>query len=211
MENQTRNCPTCTQDFVITEEDFGFYEKLQVPPPTLCVECRQQRRYAWRNERTLYRRNCDLCKKSIVTIYSPNKPYKVFCVSCWWGDGWNPADYGRDFDFSRPFFEQFNELLHEVPRISLLTKNSVNSEYTHHSGDNKNAYLSFSCFGGENIFYSNFIMQSRDCMDCSYIYEAGERLWEVLDSRKSYRCQWSSLLKDCSNVLYSYDCHGCTD
>ncbi|MBP6884466.1 MAG: hypothetical protein KBC17_01415 [Candidatus Pacebacteria bacterium] len=208
---ETRNCLNCKSNFNIEAEDFDFYEKIKVTPPTWCVDCRQQRRYAWRNERTLYRRNCDLCGKSTVTIYSPNKQYKVYCPPCWWGDGWDSSDYGRDFDFSRPFFEQFSELQHDVPRIALLTKNSVKSEYTHHSQDNKNAYLSFSCFGGENIFYSCFIMRSRDCVDCSYIYDAGERLWEAIDTRKSYMCQWSALLKDCSNVLYCYDCHGCTD
>lgn len=189
-------------------EDFDFYEKIQVSPPTLCVDCRQQRRYAWRNERTLYRRNCDLCGKSTVTIYSANKPFKVYCVSCWWGDGWDPASYGRDFDFSRPFFEQFSELQHEVPRMALLTKNSINSEYTNHSGDNKNVYLSFACFINENVFYSTWVMKSRDCMDCSFIAEKGERLYNVLDSRSSYQCQYGMFLKDCSSCYYCYDCHG---
>lgn len=85
MQNETKTCQNCKQNFVIEPEDFNFYEKIKVPSPTLCVDCRQQRRYAWRNERTLYRRNCDLCGKNMVTIYSPNKPYKVYCHDCWWG------------------------------------------------------------------------------------------------------------------------------
>lgn len=208
---ETRNCTTCKSDFDITDEDVAFYEKIGVVAPTLCVDCRQQRRYAWRNERTLYRRNCDLCNKSTVTIYSPNKPFKVYCVSCWWGDGWDAQESGRDFDFSRPFFEQFSELQHETPRMALLTKNSVNSEYTNHSGDNKNVYLSFSSFGNENVWYSTWVMKSRDCMDCSFIAEKGERLYDVLDSRSSYQCQFGLFLKDCSSCYYVYDAHGCTD
>lgn len=153
-----------------------------------------------------------MCGKSTVTIYSPNKPYKVYCHDCWWGDGWDFTSYGRDFDFSRPFFEQFSELQHEVPRMALLNKNSVNSEYTNHSGNNKNVYLSFSTFDGENIMYSTWIMEnSRDCMDCSFIYEKGERLYEVTDSRTSYQCQYGIFLKDCSNCLYCYDCRGCNN
>ena len=174
-----------------------------------CPECRQHRRYAWRNERNLYRRNCDLCQKSTVTIYSPTKPHKVYCNECWWGDGWDPASYGRDFDFSRPFFEQFHELQLEVPRMALLNKNSVNSEYTNHSGDNKNVYLAFSIWGSEDIMYSTWVFYSRDCMDCSFIHEKGERLYEVSDSRTCYQCQNSIFLKDCSNCLYCYDLHGC--
>lgn len=212
MNSQTKNCVNCKKDFLIDEEDFNFYERVKTPPPTWCMECRQQRRYAWRNERTLYRRNCDLCGKSTVTIYSLNKPHKVYCNDCWWGDGWDPATYGVDFDFTRPFFEQYRELQLKVPRLALLNKRSVNSEYTNHSGDNKNVYLSFSCFGDENVYYSTWIMKnSRDCMDCSFIYEKGERLYEVLDSRTSYQCQYGDFLKDCSSCYYCYDCHGCNE
>ncbi len=208
----TRNCKNCKADFVILSEDFSFYEKIKVPPPTWCFVCRQQRRYAWRNERILYRRNCDLCQKSTVTIYSPNKPYKVYCNECWWSDSWDTTQYGRDFDFSRPFFEQFAELQRDAPRMALLNKNSVNSEYTNHSANNKNAYLSFCAFDSENIMYSNWVMKnSRDCMDCSFIYEKGERLFECTDSRSSYQSQYSTFLKDCSNCLYCYDCHGSSD
>jgi len=211
MQSETKNCQNCKQDFTTEQSDFSFYEKIKVPPPTWCVDCRQLRRYAWRNERVLYRRNCDLCQKSTITIYSANKPYKVYCNECWWGDGWDVSSYGRDFDFSRPFFEQFKELQHDVPRMALLNKNSVNSEYTNHSGDNKNVYLSFSTFGCENIFYSTWVMDSRECMDCSFVYEKGERLYEVIDSRTSYQCQYGIFLKDCSSCYYCYDCHGCND
>ncbi len=208
---ETKNCKNCKKDFTIEPEDFSFYEKIKVPPPTWCPDCRQQRRYAWRNERTLYRRNCDLCKKSMVTIYSPNKPFVVYCNECWWGDGWDPASYGRDFDFSRPFFEQFSELQHVVPRMGLLNKNSTNSEYTNHAANNKNCYLSFTLIDDENIMYSTWVIRSRDCIDCSFIYEKGERLYDVIDSRTCYQSQSSIFLKDCSSLLYCYDCHGCND
>ena len=202
-------CQNCKISFSIDSSDFNFYDRIKVPPPTWCPECRQLRRYAWRNERTLYRRNCDLCGKSTVTIYSPNKPYTVYCHDCWWGDDWDFTSYGRDFDFSRPFFEQFAELQHDVPRMALLNKRSVNSEYTNHSADNRNVYLSFACLDNENVLYSTWCMKSRDCMDCSFIYEKGERLYEVIDSRSCYECQYSLFLKDCSSVYYCYDCHGC--
>lgn len=209
--NETRECKNCSKEFVIESDDLAFYERIQVSKPTWCSDCRQLRRYAWRNERILYRRDCDLCKKSTVTIYSPNKPYKVYCQSCWWGDGWDPTEYGKDFDFSRPFFEQFSELQKEVPRMALLSKNSVNSEYTNHSGDNKNAYISFACFGNENILYSTWVMNSRDCMDCSYIYEKGERLYQCIDTQSSYQSQYSMLLNNSSSCFYCYDVNGSTD
>jgi hypothetical protein len=210
-KEEKRNCQNCKKDFIIEQEDFNFYEKIKVPPPTWCPECRQQRRYAWRNERTLYRRDCDLCGKSTVTIYSPNKDLKVYCLKCWWGDDWDPTAYSRDFDFSRPFFEQYYALQKEVPRMALLSKNSINSDYTNHSGDNKNTYLSFCCFDTEDVLYSTWVMKSRNSIDCSYIYDGGEKIYECINSRKIYHCQHSFLLENCVDCFYCFDCHGCNN
>lgn len=214
MQPETKNCKSCTKDFVIESEDFAYYEKIQVPLPTWCPDCRQQRRYAWRNERVLYRRPCDLCAKSTVTIYSPNKPFKVYCPPCWWGDGWSGLDYGRDFDFSRPFFEQWQELQLLAPRIALLSKNSINSDYTNHSNNNKNCYLSFATFDSENVLYSaNVWVQSRDSLDLylASVEGGAELSYECLDSSRIYSCQYGMFLKDCTNCYYSYDLRGCSD
>jgi hypothetical protein len=210
-EPQTKNCQSCKKDFLIEPEDFLFYEKMKVPPPTWCPECRQMRRYAWRNERTLYRRNCDMCGKSMVTIYSPNKPYKVYCSSCWWSDKWNGTDYGKEYDFSKPFFPQFQELQLQVPRVALLSKNSVNSEYTNHSNNNRNCYLSFSTFDSENVMYSGEIIKpSQDICDCYWI-ESGQLNYELINAERCYQCHYGMLLRDCTSCYYCYDCRGCSN
>jgi hypothetical protein len=212
MNSETRNCQNCKKDFSIEPDDFAFYEKIKVPPPTWCPECRQRRRYSWRNELMLYRRNCDLCGKSSVTIYSPNKPYKVYCPSCWWSDKWSALDYGTGFDFSRPFFEQFKELQLRVPRIALLNKNSVNSEYINHSNNNKNCYLSVSVFDSENVMYSSEILTaSQDVCDSSWINDGGQLIYELVGSNRCYKCQYGFLLRDCNNCFYCYDCRGCSN
>ena len=58
---EVRVCQNCHQDFTIEEDDFSFYEKIKVPPPTFCPHCRLVRRLIWRNERSLYKRTCDMC------------------------------------------------------------------------------------------------------------------------------------------------------
>src|SRR3989339_233497 len=210
MNSETKNCQNCKKYFVIEPDDFAFYEKIKVPPPTFCPECRLMRRYAWRNERVLYRRNCDLCEKSTVTIYSPNKPYKVYCPSCWWSDKWSALDCKQDFDFSRPFFEQFKELQLKVPRIALLTKNSVNSEYTNHSNNNKNCYMSVTTFDSENVMYSYEIHHaSQDVCDCLKIDHGSQLIYECIDSEKCYKCQYCMFLRDSTDCYYCYDCRNC--
>ncbi len=120
MTTETRNCQNCKNQFTIEPGDFVFYEKFGVLAPKMCSLCRAQRRLAFRNERTLYKRRCDRCKKDVVSMYSPNKPYTVWCHDCWFSDDWDARDYGRPYDSSRSFFEQFKALWNEVPKVSLL-------------------------------------------------------------------------------------------
>ena len=87
-----------------------------IPPPTLCPDCRQQRRIAFRNERKLYKRKCDATGKEIVSIYSPDKEYRVYTQDYWWSDSWDAMSYGREFDFSRSAMKQMKELMREVPK-----------------------------------------------------------------------------------------------
>src|SRR3989344_4198452 len=210
-------CKNCQKDFLIEPDDFTFYEKIGVPAPTLCPECRQMRRYAWRNDRNLYRRPCDLCQKSTVAMYSTDKPFKVYCRDCWGGDlpaqagGWDAEKYGREYDFSRPFFEQFAELQKAVPRIAMLGKNSTRSEYTNHSSDNKDCFMGSSLVDCQNGLYSYFVFHSQDCMDCMLVYVKSERCYECMDVDGCYQCQFCELCNQCVQCLYCYDCRGCTN
>ena len=134
------------------QEDLEFYEKISpvingvkylVPTPTLCLECRQQRKLIFRNDRSLYHRNCDKSGKALITIYSPNKPYSVYAPEVWWGDQRDVMEYGKDYDFTRSFFQQFEELYKQVPKISITNVNSPQSEYCHNVSEVAHSYLSF--------------------------------------------------------------------
>ena len=69
MEYQSENriCQNCKKEFIIETDDVGFYEKIKVPPPTWCPECRMIRRMACINGWSLYYRNCDKCEKRIFS------------------------------------------------------------------------------------------------------------------------------------------------
>src|ERR1700748_171118 len=95
---ESRLCQNCKKDFYVHSEDFDFYGKLSVPAPLTCPGCRFERRLMFRNERTLYKRNCDKCGKGIVTIFSPGGKQTVYCSPCWWGDSWDQHAYGMDYD-----------------------------------------------------------------------------------------------------------------
>ncbi|EKE28410.1 MAG: hypothetical protein ACD_3C00062G0005 [uncultured bacterium (gcode 4)] len=203
---ETKKC-TCWSELKITEMDFDFYMNISpifkwvrydIPSPTLCPECRLQRRLTWRNERNLYKRKCDATNKNVISIFSPDKPYKVYSQDEWWSDKWNPLDYGRDFDFSKTFFEQYNELLLSVPKLWILVSRNENSDYTNWSAYNKNCYLIFASDHNEDCYYSDNIYRSKDTFDSS----------DLTDSTLCYECMWGT---KCSNCKYLYDCHDCHD
>jgi hypothetical protein len=98
---------------------------------------------AYRNERVLYKRKCDAPNhnEGMISVFSEDNKQKVFCHKSWWGDDWNPMDYGRDYDFSRNFFIQLRELWKNVPDIALLNINPINSDYCSITEGNKDCCL----------------------------------------------------------------------
>jgi hypothetical protein len=201
-------CKTCNKEFAVRKEDQIFYEQIDVPPPLYCPNCRMIRRLAFRNERTLYKRPCDLCKKDGVSLYPKETPFPVYCHPCWWSDGWNPVDYGMDYDRTKPFLEQFAELKNKVPRIALLVIDSVNSDYTNNAGENKNCYLIFAAESNEDCMYSRLIHNSKMSMDCVSTYES-ELCYECVDIKGCFKCMFSERLQDCIEVLFSFDMRNC--
>lgn len=203
-------CLQCEGAFEPKDEHRAFYAKIGVPEPTLCPSCRLQRRLAWRNERMLYNRKCDMCAKSMVSIFPAGTPFPVYCFQDWWSDRWDPRQYGRAYDPARPFMEQWKDLLYSVPMPSLLQSNCVNSEYAHSAGNNKNCYLIFCSSFNEDSYYTYWLQQSKDCVDCMHCFEC-EQCYECIDCTKCYAVQYSQNSSDCSNSAFLYDCRNCSD
>lgn len=208
MQSETKTCQNCKQDFVIEPDDFNFYEKIKVPSPTWCPECRMKRRMTFRNERLLFRRKCALCGKDIITMYHPEADVVVYCNECWWSDKWDAEEYGMEYDFNIPFFTQLARLLKKVPRMALEAYQNEYSPYSNYTWISKNIYMSPSTMYSENIFYSQGITRSQDSIDCIYILDC-QLLYECQDCQ---RCVNSISLTDCRECLdcsFLYDCRGC--
>ncbi|MGC9603318.1 MAG: hypothetical protein ABSF47_02510 [Minisyncoccia bacterium] len=208
MTSETRNCQNCKQNFVIESDDFDFYEKMKVPAPTFCPDCRLVRKLIWRNERVLYRRECDLCNKSVISIYPKESPLKVYCHDCWWGDKWDPQVYAAKFNPSKPFFEQYRTLVESVPVINLFNTNPVNSEYCNYASNSKNCYLFVGGRECENILYANRVFSSKDSID---LYDANklELSYEAIQCKNCNRLFFGQLCTDCNDSWFLYDCRGC--
>ena len=185
-------CQNCKQDFIIEPEDFQFYEKIKVPAPTFCPDCRIIRRMTWRNERSLYHRKCDATGKDIITMFAPEQPLVVYERDYWWSDKWDQNASGRDYDFSKPFFQQFKELFEKAPLPNLANSNIVNSEYGNHNLNLKNCYLVYASYEDEDLSYCAGAVNCKSSLD-------------LYAPKNATQCYENTLCGDLNRVFFSYD------
>jgi hypothetical protein len=207
---ETKTCSKCQNSFNLETDDFSFYQKMGVQVPDMCPQCRAQLRLSFRNERVFYKRDCDKCKRSVVSMYSPNKPYVVYCYDCWFAEDWDASDYSIDYNDQRSFFDQFNELFNKVPKIALIYVRSPGSEYINISADNKNCYMIIESSNNEDSINSYWIQECRDVVDTSFASKC-ELTYESDDCYNSYHLLYSKGCHDSSSSYFLTDCRGCTD
>ena len=208
METEAKTCQNCKNQFVIEPADFDFYKKMAVPPPTFCFDCRVQRRMAFRNERALYKRKCDFPghTEEMLSIFAPDSSQKrVYDHAAWWGDGWDPRDYGREIDWTRPFLTQVKELWQEVPDVALMNINPTNSEYCNITEGNKNCYLVFGGDFNEDTVYSTYIFRSNLCSD-TYWVQNSELCYELVDCSACNRLSYSRYCDGCYDGAFLFNC-----
>ncbi len=197
---------------MIEPDDFGFYEKLNVTPPTHCPDCRRQRRLSWRNDYVFYNRECDLCRRKIISIYSPDNLQVIYCNKCWWSDAWDPKEYAQDFDFNRPFFDQFSEFRQKIPTLALVNDNgsgSENCEYVQNVQYSRNCYMAMVAWKIEDCMYFSYGADAKGAVDCMGIFGTSDGIYEALYSEK---CFGSRYIQNCTSLIncsLCYDCHGC--
>ena len=205
----TKTCAVSGQQFVITDEDLVFYDMMHVPEPTLCPLERMRRRLSWRNHSSLYHRTCDGTDKKIISMYSPDGGYRVYDNEFWWEGAWDGLDYGRDFDFDRPFMPQFSELLKAVPKMARVQQgDNENSRYTNCASYNKNSYLLFTCNHNEDCMYGTDVNECKDTFD-GYGLRACELCYECVDCSECYETCFSQRCNSCNSSQYCYECVGC--
>ncbi|MBI2889089.1 MAG: hypothetical protein HYY10_04160 [Candidatus Liptonbacteria bacterium] len=207
---EVRTCQNCKQEFTIAPEDFDFYKKVKVPPPTFCWKCRFQRRLTYRNERNPFWATSGKSGKRILSIFPPEAGVTVYDEKEWRSDDWDGMDYGRDYDFSRPFFEQIHELAKTVPRFGPHTEDNVNCEYLVNTGWSKNCYLVCNTSYAEDCAYGNAMDYCKSSFDCSHVTKC-ERCYGCFWTRESYQTHFSTRSISNASSWCLFGCKGMTD
>lgn len=209
----------CQKSFDVLTEDLAFYDKVSptfcgrkelVPAPTLCPECRMQRRLAYRNEHRLYKRTCDLTGRSMVSFYPAHSPFTVYDKDAWWSDAWDGMSMRRALSYERPFFPQIADLRRATPRQGMMNALSEGSSYSAYCVNTKNCYMCISCVVNEDSYYCYQANDSRDCIDCSSVSRC-ELCYECIDSHGLFSSVYCRNCENSHGLAFSENCRNCTD
>ena len=212
-----KTCKVSWEEFPIYQSDREFYDKISpvingkkytIPSPKLCPDERQRRRLSFRNERKLYKRNCDATGRQIISMYSENTPYKVYDQKYRRSDTWDAIEYGMNFDFSKSFNEQFSELLLKVPSFNLINIDSTNSEYANHAYKLENSYMCFSSLESKWCINTRWAITSSECHDGCFL-ENSEVCYDCTSCSTCYKVFHSNECVSCANSYYLSNCIGC--
>jgi hypothetical protein len=213
MEYKSENikCQNCSTSFTIESDDFSFYERINVSPPMWCPECRQMRRMSFRNERNLFRRKDSITGDSLISVFSSASPYKV-CSRNYFDSGeFDPMTLGRDFDFSKSFFEQFKQLMLDMPFPALSVSAVENCEYNNDTSRCKDCYMCSRTHDSSNLTYTYRGNNSRDCLDCFQVIKQSEFLYDCVECSTCTKGAFLYFSENCSNSNFLWNCKNCLD
>lgn len=215
------NCKTCKTAFSISDDEIAFLDKLSptianrkfdLPLPTNCPNCRLAARVINRNEQFLYNTKSAKSGQDIIALYAPDSPastrFKIYTQEEWWEESMDPLSYGKEYDFSRPFFEQYAELHFATPKPALNQVSNENSPYTTGTGYCKNCHLINSSEYAQDCYYGKLIQSSRDIIDSCYIYDS-ELCYQCFYLTKCYGCNYVNYSQNCTECFFSENLKGC--
>ncbi len=205
----------CQKDFDIFAEDIEMYKKLQVPPPKLCPDCRMQRRMgnAIHFLPIFRKKTCSASGHSekLISIYSEKNPVKVYDDDYYNSDQWDALNFGRDYDFSNNFFDQFNNLLLNVPHQALQRDfKSAGCEYTVSGTSSKNCYYVSGPWFSENAYYGRLPSYSKDCIEFLNVSNC-EGCYEGVELDHCYNCKFCRNSSNCIDSHFIFDCKNCSN
>ena len=208
MNEETKQCEKCNNDFVIEADDIPFYEKMDLPLPTMCPYCRFKYLLAfWVFGRFRITKSA-LSGKTIITVIPESVKFPIYERSEFVSDAWDPLTYGKDYDSSRSFIEQLVELQSVVPHPHQVGVKNTNSDWADDVWESKDTYLSRSIAGNDSVSYGYRLLNCKNSIDLTFCWEL-ERSYDCLYCFKSYNLKYSFISRDCIDSYFLYDCRNC--
>lgn len=207
-----RSCVVTGETFLVSLAEQEYCKINNVPLPTVAPLRRIKGLLSFRNRVHLYRTVCSFSQKRIFSGIPPEKNFNVYDVDVWESDQWSGLDYGVDYDFSRPFFEQIAQLFKRVPipNLSVVKSTMENCDYANGITSAKNSYLLFAASRCEDCFFSRMVNDSKNMIDC-VMCMFSELCYDCRDVMNCYHLKFSEHCHTCSDSYFLYNCHGCSN
>lgn len=208
MQSETKNCEKCKNNFEILADDIPFYEKMDLPLPDMCPQCRFKYMLAfWVNGRFRITKSA-LSGKTIITVLPESARFPIYDRAEFVSDVWDPFSYGTDYDSSVPFLDQLVELQSKVPHPHQTGIKNLNCDWTDDCWECKDLYLTRSGMRMENVIYGYRLINCKNCIDVTYSFDL-DRSFDCLYCFKSYNLKYSFNSRDCMDGAFLYDCKNC--
>ncbi len=81
--NTVFTCSVSAKPFQVVRQELAFHIENGIPLATTHPRERNRALMKLRNPRELFERNCNECGKKIATSYTPERPEKVLCETCY--------------------------------------------------------------------------------------------------------------------------------
>ena len=187
--------------------------KAKIPTPTLCPEERERRRFAFMNNQHLYRRELDNTKKQAISIFSPDKPYKVYDLDYRFS---REREAEEVKDWNKNFYDNYLYLLLNTPISHKGTRwESENSDYCNAVVGVKDSYMCFYGIWLEDCMYVyDGISKDTSCVDCDSINMCSfcfdcvklKNCSSLFHCNNCINCHNSSYIDNC---IWCHDCYNC--
>ena len=76
-------CAESWRPFMIQKSELSFYHQHKLPLPRIHPDVRYLHRVRAKPSKALYLRNCDCCGKEMLSVYSHNHTWKIYCEECY--------------------------------------------------------------------------------------------------------------------------------
>ena len=188
------------QPWQVSADDLEFLKKFDVPAKFHRSPLyRHLHRSMFLPSLKLYQAKSALSGTRLLSMYPPERKYKILSVDEWWGNTWQAINYGRPYNFTRSFFSQFSELFQDVPKYNIFLESSENCDYSLSTGHSKNCY------------YCNRVYRSQDCYYCEMCNSGCDHLCDCLWVSKSSWLYDCSICNSCNDSISLFQCENCYD
>lgn len=204
---QQKICALSGQSFTISDQEEEYCRSQNIPLPTISPLERIRAITSFDNCIHLYNGKCAFTGQAILTTLPPELGHPTYSPDVYMSDQWDATSFGRDYDFSRPFFEQFADLFKQVPLPSrFLTLSTLeNSDFVNGVTGAKNCYLLFNATSCEDCLFSRVLNQCKNTVE-SISVQNSELCYGCINVSGSYELFWAENCTNCTSSYFLYNC-----